>query len=321
MAAQPASPTKETDWRESEYSPEQQKFIYRLMGYAVLVIVGIIIGAGLFGTGGALFAGQDDTRAYSTNLYTEFISITITVLVLNTLAERREQNRRTADLKARLLREARSTVNDVAVQAINEIRENGWLTSADGLLKGANLVEANLRFVDLSKANLEFTKLIRTRLQRANLMDANLIGAQLEGAKLQGANLASAKLLKANLNLAKLRKANLNFSKMHFALFEDADLQFANLWGAELQSTLLWNTNLKGAYLNEAKIVDANLFGAQFDETTVLPDGTRWSSGMEKEMTKRFGCVFISPDDKQAWKMWYEGWKHKQYTAAGTAED
>lgn len=75
-------------------------------------------------------------------------------------------------MKARLLREAKSTVNTVAVQAINELRYRGWLRDEGSLLKGADLRFANLTGAYLAGANFEGTKLRGARLVGADLTDA-----------------------------------------------------------------------------------------------------------------------------------------------------
>ena len=97
------------------------------------------------------------------NLGAEFISIAVTVLIIDYLNQRRQR----VQLKAQLIREMSSTNNGFARRAIGELAAHGWL--ADGSLNGADLEEADLR-----KVNLE--------------------GANLEGANLEGANLKLAKL-------------------------------------------------------------------------------------------------------------------------------
>lgn len=75
------------------------------------------------------------------DLVPEAVGIVFTLGIIDRMYQRREQQREIHDLKARLLRDARSDVNDVAVQATHEIREHGWLEDEGGLLKGTNLAE------------------------------------------------------------------------------------------------------------------------------------------------------------------------------------
>lgn len=59
-----------------------------------------------------------------------------------------------------------------------------------------------------------------------------------------------------------------------------ATLSFSNLSGANLQGS-----DLRGADLRHALLLDADLQDVQFDETTVLPDGTGWTPHVD---TQRF---------------------------------
>jgi Pentapeptide repeats (8 copies) len=83
-----------------------------------------------------------------------------------------------------------------------------WLEGEeDGVranLKGAYLVDADLKY-----ANLKGAYLVDADLRYANLRGAYLVGANLEYAYLVGANLEYANLGGANLEYANLRGANL----------------------------------------------------------------------------------------------------------------
>jgi uncharacterized protein YjbI with pentapeptide repeats len=43
----------------------------------------------------------------------------------------------------------------------------------------------------------------------------------------------------------------------------------------------LWKADLRGANLRDARLHGANLSGALFNEQTILPDATHWSSRTE----------------------------------------
>ncbi|HEX2619650.1 MAG TPA: pentapeptide repeat-containing protein, partial [Phototrophicaceae bacterium] len=150
---------------------------------------------------------------------------------------------------AQLAQSAGSRVNQEAVNAVQQLREHGKLTGESGLLTGAYLFEANLQGADLTDASLERANLSNTLLQRANLTRANL-----QGAVLQGANLQGAKLVGANLQSA---------------YFQEANLQGADLTGAKLEN----------AYFGPA-----NDYPVVFDQSTILPDGTRWTP--DADLTK-----------------------------------
>lgn len=186
-----------------------------------------------------------DLKSLLQQLLPEAIGIGFTVFFLDKIYQQREEQRKITEKKERLVRETASTVRDVAVKAIEELRATGWLYF--GLLNGATLFDASLWGLDLNNANLE-----RASLNGANLSEANLLGANLSGAVLQDANLSGALLEHANLS--------------------GALLSFTNLSGAVLQ-----RANLKGAYLG-----NANLSGVDFRNVT-LPDGTKWTPDTDME--------------------------------------
>jgi hypothetical protein len=87
--------------------------------------------------------------------------------------------------------------------------------------------------------------------------DGTLMGAALSAANLERAILREANLDHADLRSAVLRRADLRGASLRGALLEEADLSGANLAGARL----------RGAVLGYA----------EFDEHTILPDGSRWA--------------------------------------------
>jgi uncharacterized protein YjbI with pentapeptide repeats len=107
-----------------------------------------------------------------------------------------------------------------------------------------------------------------------------------------------------------MRKANLSCATLYFTTMQGALLVQANL-----RDTILWNANLQGAHLiaadlQRADLTDAMLQGAhfryanlkqaivdpaQFDETTILPDGTNWSPNIS---LKRF----TDPNHPDFWR-------------------
>lgn len=104
------------------------------------------------------------------------------------------------DQIAQLVREMGSKNNNVALRAVNSLRELGHLT--DGTLEMAKLRGANLQDAKLSFANLR-----GAFLGWAKLQDALLVSAELQGAILWTANLQGANLEKANLEGAVLENA------------------------------------------------------------------------------------------------------------------
>ena len=195
---------------------------YPLFGGIVLVLIGITIGAVLFG----------DDSGYGTNLYTEAISVGLTILVLNGLQERRDKKNRIIELQEELVLQAGSRSNATAISAIDMLRKRGWL-GRQAVNHGRESDELSL----LEGVDLSFADLHNADLVKANLKSTNLRTANLKGGYLFQANLENTELLLTNL--------------------EGADLLEANLEGANL-----WKANLKGA----------NLQGVKLNEYTILPD-------------------------------------------------
>ena len=182
------------------------------------LLPGLVIG---FLIGLPIRLGDAPTDWFISNLWPEALGMTFTVFFIDRLYSRREQRQKILGMKTQLMREARSTVNPIAVNAINEMRALGWLNGRHGLLKDCELSNANLENANLSGANLE-----------------------------------------------------------------SANLWFANLQGAVLQVTSLRNAwleaaNLKGADLWQSSLENARLKNALFSETTILPDGSKWTPDVD----------------------------------------
>ncbi|MCA9994494.1 MAG: pentapeptide repeat-containing protein [Anaerolineales bacterium] len=155
-------------------------------------IVGVILGlAGFILAFGGHWQqyGRFDLQQFKLDFYanagSELIGIAITVVLIDTLYQRREQRQ----YKAQLIRDLQTRDNGVAHRTMRELREHGW--HADG----------SLRDHFLNYANLESVYLVRTdftdcRLHRANFTGAWLRGVNLTGANLTGANFAAVHQLK-----------------------------------------------------------------------------------------------------------------------------
>jgi len=215
---------------------------YQIAGGVGLVFIGIWIGSILFA----------NNAGYGAQLYLEFLGVLITIFVI----ERMNRQRDTSLLKKRLLREAASPSNGVAKAAISWMRDEGWLEGESGLLEGAYLWEANLAGASLNSANLS-----RAYLGNADLNGAYLARADLSGADMLGIDLGSCDMVGANLSRAQLRFANL----------EGVYLGDANLLGASLLDANLKDASLEDVYWGYTRM----------DESTVLPDGTKWKNGTD----------------------------------------
>jgi uncharacterized protein YjbI with pentapeptide repeats len=235
------------------------------------------------------------------DLLPEAAGILVTITVIDQLNRRRDSRNAIKQLQEQLVRNASSIVNDVANNAMHQLKKRGWLWGDNGLLAGESLSGANLQGADLSGAYLQEADLTHAKLQGALLGWANLQGAYLSAAYLQGANFMEAKLQGADLPGANLQGAFLEGAKLQganlwSANLRDADLIGANLQGAFLEGAKLQGADLIGANLHGAKLSGPNLFGtglmfAKFDETTRLPDGTYWTP--DTDMTR-----FTQPENQ-----------------------
>jgi len=231
----------------------------------VLLLIGVLIGVGgyfyLYGTTWLPF---QIIRDFYANFSTELISIALTVLIIDYLNRRRQDQQ----LKAQLIREMGSGDNGFALRAVAELMARGW--ASDGSLRGIDLSRANLAGAELAQADLTSVS-----LARANLAEANLSGSQLSTANLWGCDLS-----RANLRAADLAEANL----------QEADLSRAWLLGTNLPGSNLRKANLAGAILEQFSQVKLdqvkspvevtirerhrpNLQGAKYDHDTIWPEG------------------------------------------------
>lgn len=210
-------------------------------------IAGFVAGVMLFPLLASL--GGDQLTGFLQELVPEMVGIGITVFLIDRIIQRRDERNAEAAVKRQLVIDAGSRSNEKAKDAVHQLWRKEWLHGEDGLLKGADLGEANLEEAFLPGVNLQQAYLAFTNLQRAALWGANLQDARLGNAKLQRAD---------------LHKAN---------------LQGADLWYADLREARFAGADLTGASLQNARLEDA-----VFDEKTKLPDETNWT--LETDMTR-----------------------------------
>ncbi len=184
-----------------------------------------------------------------------------------------------------------ATLNDAVLYEIIFTEANLQRTD----FSGADLTEARFSLANLESAQLDRATMFRAILVRAHLVNANLDRANLESADMQRSDLSGATLIRADLSSANLRESTL----------AGANLESADLFGANLISTNLQGTNLAGVDLRGANLKNASLQGtflvqlstgnrqitAQFDETTVLPDGTLYNPDIGLSQMTRFGAL------------------------------
>ena len=254
-----------------------------------MIVLLFLIAVGIGTSGASLInnaSGYDaDWRSgWFQNFSTEVFGAIMTFGVFELLVGSRKEQK---ELKARLIREAGSKDNAIAVKAIREITERGWLKGDTGILTGVTLEGVNLEGADLGGVNLAGAD-----LGGANLTGAKLGGAKLTGAKLWDANLAGASLVGANLDGVNLWGANLSGAYLRIS-----NLSGANLGGANLAGANLWGANLAGAKLK----------GANYDDKTVLPDaqnsGTLLKPIYDKYWTPEIDMTrYTDPEHPDFWQ-------------------
>jgi hypothetical protein len=141
---------------------------------------------------------------FSTEIMGAFATFILFELIIGRRQKQEAEERAAGQHKQRLITQMRSKDNATALNAVDELRELGWLQ--DGSLQGAFLVGANLQ---------------EAYLGRANLHEADLSGANLQGADLSGANLQEVGLSFTNLYGARLRGANLQEAELDVAEFDE----------------------------------------------------------------------------------------------------
>jgi uncharacterized protein YjbI with pentapeptide repeats/DNA-binding transcriptional regulator YiaG len=203
-----------------------------------------------------------------TNLAAEAAMLALTVVLVDLVAVRQNEEREKKDL----ILQMGGPDSTFTKEAVRKFRARGWLEHENGLLSGQDLSTANLSGADLSRANLSGADLSnanlhRTILQRTNLRGTNLHAAALTGAKLWRADLYTADLREAdlrgaNLSMAELSRANLTGADLFRADLRGASLNLADLGGADLREADLISTHLRAADLRGANLRRANLTGA-----------------------------------------------------------
>jgi hypothetical protein len=217
----------------------------------------------------------------------ELVGLGITVLILGNA----DQYIRTQMEKRRLILQMGSPNNEIAIEAVRQLRSRGWLT--DGTTRGAYLKNAKLSGADLEGADLS-----RVKFRGADLSGANLMGADLSGASLLFANLSEADLRLAKLGWAYLMKANLCGANLVYADLSEAYLMDADLRRAYFMGANLSGADLEGAYLSGANLRGADLSGANLiglDLSVALLQGAYLSGSQYNDQTIIYGSIEYEP--------------------------
>ncbi len=207
----------------------------------VLLIISVIVGIIGYRQTREEFTWLAFWTDYYANISAEFGSVAITVLIIDTLNQRRQRE----EEKQRLIRQMGSKENGLALQAVEELRVLGALK--DGSLHAKNLEEANLQGVRMGRVNLRHARMDFSKLNGAHLFFANMEGADMSGvdfsrAVLTGANLRHADLVAANLRGALLSEADLMHAKLDRAQFDETtQLPDKSNWNKQVDLTRFTN--------------------------------------------------------------------------------
>lgn len=313
------TPNDTYGWEQTKsiWNNKNYRFFYRILGGALLVAIGVLIGASLF---------AEKQFDYLMSLFTNVLSIFVTVFILDELNRWRQHKQE----QNRLIREFGGQSNETAKRAIDELREQEWATGEKSLLQARNFRYSNWLGLDLWNVNLRGALLRHSNMAHTVLWHTDLRGADLRGANLEHAKMAEVILdpdtvlpdgthwTEAvdlnqftdpthknfwhgyNLNAKNLQGNQMSGFNLKRAAMRSSDLTNANLQDAKLNLAILFLADLTGANMEGAKLVgaelgNANLTNTQFNEDTILPDNSHWSH--DTDMTR-----FTNPEHSNFWR-------------------
>ena len=136
------------------------------------------------------------------------------------------------------------------------------------------------------RSDREKERLIRQMRSRDNGLALQAVGELGANGWLGDGSLKNAELWNANLKGVNIWDVNLKGADLHGATLQDArmergNLTGVNLWKANLQGMMLFDVTLEGADLFAANLENATLCNVEFDENTRLPDGRKWTPGID----------------------------------------
>lgn len=211
-----------------------------------------------------------------------------------------------SQLKASLLEQLKDKDPDVAAKALRMMEDFGWVE--DGSLQGADFRKANLPTymmlnkrlinfdltgVDFSEAYLREVKFCSSLLVGAKFTKANMGGAWFDHAHLENAVFNQTNLERAAIGTY-LRGATFIEAQARYAGFH-GDLQNVSFQYANLVEALFAQADLRGASFTEANLQGMRIIDCHCDNTTILPNGTRWN-------TMDDWAYFTNPDHPDFWR-------------------
>jgi len=143
---------------------------------------------------------------------------------------------------------------------------NKWRSDSPGPL---DLSAADLRGADLSNYRLMFVDFSHANLEGATLNDTNFAFSDLSGANLREARMVRSMLGRAVANAANFERANLSSAVLRRASLQRTNLRGANLIEANLGGAYLNGADLTASCLVGASVVEADLSGATLDDAEI----------------------------------------------------
>jgi uncharacterized protein YjbI with pentapeptide repeats len=264
------------------------------------VFLALIVVAILIFIGGQIFINQIED--YKLNLCASFLDLTITILVLDRLAERRAQRQRLQNLIYKMS----SSVHTEARRAVEELKYLGWFS--DGSMRGARIIFADLGGID-------FTWHPQTDFRNITITDSNLNECVLNGIDMSGSMLLNSRLRKSDLSgviwthcrlLSNgMQGSCLNYAKivgstaggnvfadcdmqnctLERTLFDEASFEHANLSTASLKFSSFFKGNLTNAVFTDAELEHADfcmadLTGSQITDKQLKACSRLWGATM-----------------------------------------
>lgn len=179
-------------------------------------------------------------------------------------------------------------------EVIDFLRDAGLYFGESALLQRAIMPRIDLRGSNFWNVNLAWAKLSEASLTAVDFTLANLQGAHMTGANLSSARLSSTNLSEAILRAVDLSQANLVNANLTEARLGGSDLSGAKLKNADLSGAQLNFAYIGGADLTGANLSGANLLGTLINQSTILPDGSKWSPNMKVQgLQERWGTKMI----------------------------
>lgn len=191
------------------------KVIWRKNRLLLPFSIGILMFFAGFIIGTASYASQPEWLAnFSENFWPEAIGILLTVIVIDRIYAANSLHNR----KLLLFNRLRSHANSVAVDALEQIRREGWLDEALAYYYNEKEGRVSLRRLEIQHASLNGIE-----LRNVEFRTSKLFRTDLRNAKLLGCDLAFSNVREAFLGNTDLRGCDLYRIKGKFAIHLDSE--------------------------------------------------------------------------------------------------